>query len=405
MSLLDNKYITIYRDIELEAFYEADFKYRRKIIIAHMMIHLLPVLIILSFYWYSYEYPFANILLAIGILMYFIMIGETISYLFPKSRHFYKENLSWLIPALIIVSIIPGFFVGYEIVSMNLELKRSLITGFSYVLAAFVLFFWSHVGLSQVFHASRALYKRKAEMEADMRFATEVQNRILKNVELEHGSTQAYACSIPANELGGDYFELSLHNNQLFTSIGDISGHSFGAGLLMTMTKSALQTHLQYNEDPSKIMSALNSMLYNQTEKGMYATMNILKLNLDEFEAVLCNAGHLPVIHIPNKTSEIIHRYQKGIGLGITRSADYHNLRFPIGKDDLLILYSDGLIETRDENMQIRDAALFDQLIKETNLDSFNSPKEIADLILENVRESDHAKRMEDDSTIIIIKV
>ncbi len=241
-------------------------------------------------------------------------------------------------------------------------------------------------------------------IKADVRFATEIQDQILKNINLEQNGTRAYACSLPANELGGDFFELSIKNNNLFAIVGDVSGHSFGAALLMAMTKSALQTHLNYNHDPSKIMKELNGLFLSQSNRSMYATMSMVKLDLNANKVELCNAGHLPVLHIIRETGELIYRNQKGLGLGMSNKAKFTNHEFPIQKGDLLILYSDGLIETRDEQMKIRETDHFEKIIKNA-FSLSDSPKELAIKILEAVKQSDYSEKMQDDSTLVLIEV
>ena len=301
------------------------------------------------------------------------------------------------------------FFAGTDLLHYTQEQNTDFNTTFIQILVGgigvFTLFGISQFGLSQILYASKSLYTKKAKAEADIQFATEIQKRILQEVLIEHQNIRAYASSFPANELGGDFFELSLHDNELFASIGDISGHSFGAGLLMTLTKSALQTHLDYNRDPKKIMGALNNTLNRQTERSMYATMTLLKLNITDRKATLCNAGHLPILHIPKETNEIIHRYEKGLGLGITETAHFKNLEFDLEKGDRLILYSDGLVETRDENLKIRDTAFFEELVYNTLKSESYLPEELSSELLKKVRESDYSSQMEDDCSLIVIEV
>lgn len=55
MGLLKKINFSLYRDADFEAFYDVDEKYRRRIIIGHMMIHLLPLLIFVMVYWYNPE--------------------------------------------------------------------------------------------------------------------------------------------------------------------------------------------------------------------------------------------------------------------------------------------------------------------------------------------------------------
>ncbi len=410
MSLLQNKYITIYRDRELEAFYDADPANRRKIIYAHLMIHLLPALMAMIFFYFFLEGELLIVIGGLVFVFYAAVILETVSYLYPKSREFYKKHMKWILIPLFFLLAIGGYWVGVFLgENISNETEPSLIGidvlfwGIFLTMGAFV---WAYLGLSHVFSAARELYTRRAEIESDIEFATEVQNRILQDISVEHGSMRAYACSIPANELGGDYFELTRIKNNLFATVGDISGHSFGAGLLMTMTKSALQTHLEYRQDPSEIMQRLNHMLLRQSDRSMYATMVFLKLDLEMESAVLCNAGHLPVYHYSRKSGKLEKRYQKGIGLGITQKADYKNLEFAAEEGDLIILYSDGLIETRDEQMNVRDPRYFEELLHHmiTNHQD-DSPEELTKSILEKVKADDFSNSMEDDATLILIKV
>ncbi|TVR13662.1 MAG: serine/threonine-protein phosphatase [Balneolaceae bacterium] len=405
MSLFQNKYfhISIYRDHELEAFYDTDPVNRRKIIYAHLMIHLLPALLALVFFYFILEGKYLIYIGGLILVFYAAVILETATYLYPKSREFYKKYLKWIIIPLML----PLGYFGYWVGS---SFGETTITGIEIILGGIFLsmgaFVWAYVGLSHVFSAARELYTRRAEIESEIEFATEVQNRILKDISVEHDGTEAYACSIPAKELGGDYFELTRINNNLFATVGDISGHSFGAGLLMTMAKSALQTHLEYRDDPSEIMQRLNGMLLRQSDRSMYATMIFLKLNLEKRSAVLCNAGHLPVFHYSRKSCTLEKRYHKGIGLGITEMASYKNLKFSADEGDLIILYSDGLIETRDEQMQIRESHYFEDLLLQmikNHPDS--SPKDLTKSIFEKVKSDDFSDSMEDDSTLILIKI
>ncbi len=414
MSIFDNEKFSIYRDVELEAFYDIDLTNRRKIIIAHVIIYFFPVLItilISQIYSYSsflYLFSLPSVLLiAYSLMLYAIVIIETSFYMFPKSRLFYKKYFLWIIIPIGSLLGVGSYFIGVNLFEYIREPDVNF--GVAWIAAGaatvFALFGFAQFGLSRILHASKELYTRKAKVETDIQFATEIQERILQEVEIEENGLRAYACSNPANELGGDFFELSLRENQLFASIGDISGHSFGAELLMTMTRSALQTHLEYNREPAQVMSHLNTLLNRQTDRSMYATMTLLKLDLANYQVSLCNAGHLPVIHIPFGTHKVIYRHKKGVGLGITEAAAYDNLEFEVKKGDLLILYSDGLIETRDEKMQVRDTDFFEELLVETIKSEKLSPAELATGLLARVRDSDHSAEMEDDSSLIVINV
>lgn len=85
--------------------------------------------------------------------------------------------------------------------------------------------------------------------------------------------------------------------------------------------------------------------------------------------------------------------------------AQYANLEFNVDKGDLLFLYSDGLIETRDEDFKVRDFDVFEEIIKQRVSEPFTNTKELLLKIINDVEQSDNAERFEDDATLIAIKL
>lgn len=403
MSLFNNKYIqfSLYRDAELEAFYDIDPKYRRNIIYSHMMIHFLPALVIMIYFWGVIGEAILWQVFALTLLFYVLIILETVAYMFPSTRSVYKRYLPWLFILLAAAGGFGGYLAG---ISIEAEISQSGAV-FGGMIGGFVIFIWTYLGMSLILKASRAIYTQKAAIEADVRFATEVQERILQDVSIEHNSSKACATSVPANELGGDFFELSCYDNTIYACIGDVSGHSFGAGLLMTMTKSALRTHLEYNHNPAEIMKALNGMFFRQSDRAMYATMCLLKLDLSSKQAELCNAGHLPVYHYVAGEQKLLTQYKKGMGLGLIDSAQFENLRFRVEQGDLLLIYSDGLIEIRDKDSKIRDADFFEDIVYRSIKEPFDKPEDLSKRILQEVRKADYSDTFEDDATLTVIQV
>ena len=404
MSFFNNDYVqfSLYRDADLEAFYDIDPKYRRSIIFAHMMIHFLPVIVIVLFFREYWGDAYTTHAWVASLVFYVVVILETTAYMYPSSRKVYKQIFPWLIIPFGLI----GGYAGYSIGTGGFSSDSGLIpidflsAG---IFVGFSVFVWTYMGMSLILKASRAIYTKKAAIEADVRFATEVQKRILQDVDIEHGSACAYAKSVPANELGGDFFELTRRNDTIFACVGDVSGHSFGAGILMTMTKSALKTHLEYNQNPAEIAGALNKLFLSQSDRSMYSTMTLLKYDTYTQKAVLCNAGHLPVLHYRTERESIEEQYKKGLGLGIIGTAGFENQVFDMDKGDILFLYSDGLIETRDEKSDIRDIDFFKQILFRSIQQKHSTTEELSEIIFSKVRESDHAEKFEDDATLIIL--
>jgi len=407
--LLNNKYISIYRDSELKAFYDVPPPIQRKVIYAHLIIHSVVLIALFSFlYLFTEGILFVSGAL-LGLLLYGFIGIETASYMNERTRHLLKKYY-WV--SVLLLSVLAGL-LGAQIGAAAFQPDTSFLSFFlpfmGAIFTAILVFIWAQFGVSKLLEASGVLHSNMARIESDVRFASEVQKRLLKKEEIKNDATglQASASSLPASELGGDFFELSKSENQLFAAVGDISGHSFGAGLLMSMTKSALQTHLSYTGDPARVMDSLNHMLLKQSDRSMFATMVLMRLDLITRKAALCNAGHVPVFHYVNETKTLETRYRKGVALGMSSRASYENLAFETSPGDLIILYSDGLVETRDEAGQIRDAGFFEELVVKLLREHHpaKTPDEIADLLLQEVIKTDHASEREDDITLVVVGV
>ena len=408
MPLLDKLNIQFHRDEDFEAFYEADLVSRRRIVTGHFLILLIPFAFTLL--WFS-QSDLTLVRWAgwgSGAFFFIIIISETVAYMFPKMREVYKTYGNRIIIPL---SAVGGFGFFYAGQKMGSELAESTILGTDmlYYGAGFVFCFISfglaQYGMAQLTRAAKSIWYDKAALEADMRFATLVQERILADTRLEHGNIKAWAASIPASELGGDYFELSASEDRVMASVGDISGHSFGAGLLMTTLKSALHTHLQYIDEPAEVLRRLNSLMMEQSDRSMFATMTLLSIDHASSTATLASAGHLPVFHIDGSSGELHHRYVKAPGLGMSRRAEFSSISFPVSPGDVLLLYSDGLVETRNKEGAIREPAFFEEQIRALLPVLSSGPDAIGKKLMEHVQNSNYASGFEDDATLVVLQV
>jgi len=401
-------------DEKYEAFFDLELKYRIKIIMAYVIIYLLPVIIGLIYFWPVMGTQMFNFAIGAAVFLYVVQVAEVVTFLNEKSRRLYKQYFLWIVVVIAVVGALYGFF-GYDYFkelggsfAKYLEGEQSLSSyayGGAGLAIIFTTFMLSQYGAGLILRASRRLYTEKAGMEADLRFAQEVQQSILQDLSIECGDSEAYGCSYPANELGGDFFELKEENRRIFATVGDVSGHSFGAGLLMTMLKSAYHTHLDYLDNPAQIMAKLNELMMNQSKRSMFATMVILQIDTVDQQVTLCNAGHLPILHYKRETGELHKKHQKGLGLGITPKATYRDLVFDVQSGDLLFLYSDGMTEIRDEEQQVREPEFFERIVKKHASGVKKGLKQQTGEIIEEVNEHHHRHRLDDDATLLSIRI
>jgi len=158
-------------------------------------------------------------------------------------------------------------------------------------------------------------------------------------------------------------------------------------------------------DSPAQIMAKLNELMLNQSKRNMFATMVILQIDTVDQKVTLCNAGHLPILYYKRETGELHKKHQKGIGLGITPKATYSDLVFNVQPGDLLFLYSDGMTEIRDEEQQVREPEFFERIVKKHASVGEKPLKQQTVEIIEKVNKHHHRHRLDDDATLLSIRV
>jgi serine phosphatase RsbU (regulator of sigma subunit) len=212
----------------------------------------------------------------------------------------------------------------------------------------------------------------------------------------------------PAEEVGGDFYDV-LHNERsraLWVTIGDVSGHGVPAGLVMLMTQSAFAAYFRANPlaRPDEVIRGVNDLLSEQIGVRLRDNKYVTGLLLQHAGAgrfVYAGAHEWPLIWRKSSgKSEVLEA--PGPWLGIKRDLDDIPVSsFNLAPGDVLCLYSDGLIEARDQQGELFD---MDRLASALELAAIrrDSLQAMADDVLHAV--AAHAHTREDDWTLLLIR-
>lgn len=159
--------------------------------------------------------------------------------------------------------------------------------------------------------------------------------------------------SRPAQEVGGDYYDILRCGDTLYFGIGDVTGHGLPAGVIMLMAQTAVLTLVQAGEkDPSRMMSVLNKVLYRniiRIHDNKSMTMAVFRYN----DRVIEVAGqHESVLILRGDSSvEEIDTIAMGIPIGldddIGKFISTEHIQLVSG--DVMVLYTDGITEAENE--------------------------------------------------------
>ncbi len=200
---------------------------------------------------------------------------------------------------------------------------------------------------------SRTLEDKRLERalrDADVALARRIQKSILPGT-FEVPGLEIGARMSPADDVGGDYYDVVRCDDGCWVGIGDVSGHGLGAGLVMLMVQSATGALCRAATDghPRDLVRVLNSLLFENIQSRLasqdHVTFSLLRYRRDG--SVEFSGAHEDLIVLRAATGRCELVETKGKWLGVVAdlgpSGAASTLRLMPG--DLLVLYTDGVTE------------------------------------------------------------
>ena len=189
--------------------------------------------------------------------------------------------------------------------------------------------------------------KQRLELELD--FARQVQEGLLPDDAPSLLGYELSAKSTPARFVGGDFYDFrSQSATKTMAIIGDISGKGVSAALHMARLIGDFRHACESESSPEKVLNALNRRLFDNAKQGTFATAVCFLLDVESNRVIVANAGH----HSPllrsrtNNVQEISP--PSGPPLGILEDSTYECDSFEVANEDMVLLFTDGVIEARD---------------------------------------------------------
>jgi PAS domain S-box-containing protein len=170
----------------------------------------------------------------------------------------------------------------------------------------------------------------------------------LPGVDFSH----LYRSATEAAHVGGDFLDIfQLDDRHIGILVGDVSGKGLEASALTSLIKDTIKAYSNLNRSPAFIMRKTNEMVVKVSEGPIFSTAFLAILNTATGELAYCNAGHPP--GIIKRGSELEHLEPTAMVIGAFDPADFEESRARMSGGDVLVLYTDGVIEAR------RDGELF----------------------------------------------
>lgn len=251
---------------------------------------------------------------------------------------------------------------------------------------------------------NKKLFKERVERERlqrDMELAVEVQGMLIPRSLPKKGTVEVGATYLPNENIGGDYFDfIKTGPDEFLWCIADASGKGVSAALLMANLQASLRAWASVENDLVKIIERLNEIVVSNTNGDRFITLFLGLYNEKTKELKYVNAGHNPPILL--REGEIKFLKEGTTIIGAFDVLPSINVGTEIlNSGSLVFNYTDGLVESPNEEVYVSDNDLFMHLEKHKNLpvDSLNEN------MLRDIQSANNAAMNSDDITILTIRV
>jgi serine phosphatase RsbU (regulator of sigma subunit) len=240
----------------------------------------------------------------------------------------------------------------------------------------------------------------------ELNIAKSVQRALLPD-ELAHDEHfDIHSFTEAAAEVGGDYYDtFRLGEHKFAVVIGDVSGKGTSAAFHMSQMKGIFQSLAQLNLSAKDFLVNANNALSQCLEKTSFITLSYFIIDTEKRALEFSRAGHCPTLYYCKKESEARFFQNKGLGLGILRNDRYEKFvevnHMTFEKDDVLVLYTDGISEAANETMEEFGYERLQTLLEQNH---HYDPVMIQKIIISKLYEFCGNKDLNDDYTIVVIK-
>ncbi|WP_243373475.1 PAS domain S-box protein [Geotalea sp. SG265] len=247
---------------------------------------------------------------------------------------------------------------------------------------------------------SAAAMVENAMINRELDIAKQIQQSFLPACPSSLPGMLMTCCCIPAAQVGGDYYDFFVLDDSIVDAvIADVTGHSVGSSLLMSVTRSVLHAKVNLSRSPRDLLAAVNELLYDDLSRTeLLISMFYVRIDNQRSTLAYANAGHNHPFLYRHRQREFLELDADGLVMGVRKTVIFDEKETVLEPGDILALYTDGIIEA--ENAQ-GDPFGTDRLrrVIETHCDLH--PKEIMGALLQELK----LFRRTDDVTMIVFKI
>jgi serine phosphatase RsbU (regulator of sigma subunit) len=244
-------------------------------------------------------------------------------------------------------------------------------------------------------------------MSAELNVARKLQEMILPPSEELHQieGLEIVGFMQPADEVGGDYYDVLEENGLIHIGIGDVTGHGLESGVLMLMTQTAIRTLVEHGEtDSIAFINTLNRTIYKNVRR-MGADKTLTFALIDYLDGQLKIVGQHEEILVVRQGGQVerVNTIDLGFPIGLKAEIEkwVASATISLQPGDCVILYTDGITEA--ENLEKKLYGV-ERLCDVVSRHWDKSAEEIKQAVIDDVLWYIGEQKFYDDLTLVVFK-
>lgn len=247
-------------------------------------------------------------------------------------------------------------------------------------------------------------HRERRRMREELDQARRIQLSMLPSSDPTSTWLDMAGISIPASEVGGDYYEyFKVDDVRQAVVVADVAGHGVASGLLLSTVRGCLYLLKEAPQSPSEVLGKIDRVVRETTGKRDFVTMLYAHLDRDRQILRVASAGHPPLLRYAAATGEVEEIGVDALPLGTALEQEIRELEVSFRPDDIFLAYTDGIAETVSSSGEVYGTERLAQRLRKTDHD--RSAKEIRDTLLGDVWSFKADGEQNDDITLVVLKI
>ncbi len=249
--------------------------------------------------------------------------------------------------------------------------------------------------------------REQERLRKELEVARRIQLDSLPQADPKVPGLDVSGISIPALEVGGDYYDYFTMRDQRFAVVvGDVSGKGTSAALYMSQLKGILKTASRFHDSLRDLFVEVNTVTYESIAEQSFITLTCGLFDLQSGIFKIVRAGHLPMIYYSPSKGVCQEILPAGIGIGLDPGElfrqELEELELQFAAGDTFLFFSDGIVEARNANGEEFEMDAIKELVTQNGcLSAFDLRERIVSSTLAFASE----QVQKDDMTLIVVKV